>query len=133
MEKKVIIFFDGVCGMCNQSVDFVIRFDKKNQFLFAPIQGTTAQEHLDKLPDDPKLWSMVLMDEEKIQYIGADAVLEIYRRLGGIWRVFSLARFIPRCIRNPIYRFIARNRYRIAGKKETCRLVSSEERQLFLP
>ena len=133
MEKKVIIFFDGVCGMCNQSVDFVIRFDKKNQFLFAPIQGTTAQEHLDKLPDDPKLWSMVLMDEEKIQYIGADAVLEIYRRLGGIWRVFSLARFIPRGIRNPIYRFIARNRYRIAGKKETCRLVSPEERQLFLP
>ena len=130
--QKPIIFFDGVCAMCNTFVDVIIRIDRKQVFLFAPLQGTTAQELLPPMSDNPKEWSMVYLDETGIHQ-QSDASLAVYRRIGGIWGLLGLLSYIPRFIRDPVYRFIARNRYRWFGKKEACRIPTAEERERFLP
>jgi predicted DCC family thiol-disulfide oxidoreductase YuxK len=128
---KPVIFFDDVCVMCNGFVNLILRVDRQQQFLFAPLSGETASRLLPPLPDDPSKWSMVYVDESGI-HDQSDASLEVYRRLGGIWWLLSLARFVPRVIRNPVYRIIARNRYRWFGKRDTCRIPSPEERTRFL-
>ncbi len=130
--QKPIIFFDGVCAMCNAFVDIIIRIDHRQVFLFAPIQGTTAQELLPPMSENPKEWSMVYLDESGI-YQQSDASLAVYKRVGGIWGVLGWLRFIPRFIRDPVYRVIANNRYRWFGKKETCRIPTPQERERFLP
>lgn len=129
---KPIIFFDGVCGMCNAFVDLALRVDRDEKFLFAPLQGTTARELLPPLSGDPREWSMLYLDEQGV-HDQSDASLQVYRRLGGIWWLLSLARHIPRAIRNPAYRVIARNRYRWFGRKDQCRIPRAEERARFLP
>lgn len=130
--QKPIIFFDGVCAMCNAFVDIIIRIDRKQIFLFAPLQGTTAQELLPPMSDNPEEWSMVYLDETGIHQ-QSDASLAVYRRIGGIWGVLGWLRYIPRFIRDPVYRVIANNRYRWFGKKEACRIPTAEERERFLP
>lgn len=130
--EKPIIFFDGVCGMCNAFVNLALRIDRKEQFLYAPLQGSTARELLPPLPPDPRDWSMIYLDENGT-HDQSDASLEVYRRLGGIWWFLSLGRFVPRFIRNPIYRLIAHNRYKIFGEKDICRIPTPEERKRFLP
>ena len=129
---KPIIFFDGVCAMCNTFVNLALRIDRRRLFLFAPLQGTTARELLPPLSDDPRDWSMIYLDERGM-HDQLDASLEVYRRLGLPWSVLSLARYIPRAIRTPLYRIIARNRYRWFGRKEVCRIPTAAERQRFLP
>lgn len=130
--QRPIIFFDGVCAMCNRFVDLMLRVDHKQVFLFAPIQGETARELLPPIGEDPEKWSMVYMDEQGI-HDQSDASLEVYRRLGGPWTVLGWLRFIPRFVRNPVYRLIARNRYRVFGKREVCRIPTADERARFLP
>ena len=127
-----IIFFDGVCGMCNRFVDLVMRVDRKEMFRFAPLQGTTARELLPPQHEDPQEWSMIYLDERGIHEQSA-ASLQVYRRLGGVFSVVSLLRFVPRAIRDRVYRVVARNRYRWFGKRDTCRVPSPEERRRFLP
>jgi predicted DCC family thiol-disulfide oxidoreductase YuxK len=129
---KPVIFFDDVCVMCNSFVNLLLRVDRRHQFLFAPLRGETASRLLPPLPDDASKWSMVYVDESGI-HDQSDASLEVYRRLGGLWWLLSLARFVPRAIRDPIYRVIAKNRYRWFGKRETCRIPSADERERFLP
>ena len=130
--ERPIIFFDGVCGLCNTFVDILLRLDRKKVFLFAPLQGETAREVLPPLAGAPEQWSMVYLDEEGPQE-QSDGVLAICRRLGGLWGMLGALRFVPRFVRNPAYRMIARYRYRIFGKREVCRVPSAEERARFLP
>ena len=129
---KPIIFFDGICSMCNAFVNLVLRLDHHGTFLFAPLQGSSARELLPPLSEDPHGWSIIYLDEQGI-HNQSDAVLEVYRQLGGAWWLLSCARYIPRSIRNPVYRIIAGNRYRWFGRRERCRIPSAEERQRFLP
>ncbi len=132
LAEHPIIFFDGVCGMCNRFVDVILRADKAGTFRFAPIQGETARRMLPPLAEDPRAWSMVYADARGV-HEQSDASLEVYRRLGGAWRLLSLARWIPRFVRNPVYRVIARNRYRWFGKRDACRIPTPAERARFLP
>lgn len=132
MADGPIIFFDGVCAMCNRFVDLVLRADKRGLFRFAPLQGDTARQLLPPLPDDSAAWSMVYVDERGI-HDQSDSSLEVYRRLGGVWSLLSILRLVPRRIRNPVYRVIARNRYRWFGQRDTCRLPQPHERDRFLP
>jgi predicted DCC family thiol-disulfide oxidoreductase YuxK len=129
--EKPIIFFDGVCGMCNAFVNLILRIDRNETFLFAPLQGSTAKDLLPPLAEDACHWSMVYVDETGI-HDQSDASLEVYRRLGGIWRLMALLRYIPRFLRNPVYRVIARNRYRWFGKKDSCRIPTAAEQARFL-
>lgn len=130
--QRPIIFFDGVCALCNRFVDLMLRVDRKRIFLFAPIQGETARELLPPSSDDPEEWSMVYLDERGV-HDQSDASLEVYRRLGGVWMVLGWLRFVPHFVRNPVYRLIARNRYRWFDKRETCRVPTADERARFLP
>jgi len=127
-----IVFFDGVCAMCNRFVDIILRADTRGTFRFAPLQGETARRVLDELPSEPERWSMVYLDERGV-HDRSDASLEVYRRLGGAWWFLSVARLVPRWARNPVYGMIARNRYRWFGRRDSCRVPTELERRRFLP
>jgi predicted DCC family thiol-disulfide oxidoreductase YuxK len=86
---------------------------------------------LPPLDEDARQWSMVYVDESGV-HDQSDASLEVYRRLGGIWRLMALLRYIPRFIRNPVYRVIAHNRYRWFGRKDSCRIPTAAEQARFL-
>jgi len=127
-----VIFFDGVCGLCNHWVDFLVARDRKQVVHFAPLQGETARDWL-KLAPDESLNSVVLFDARGI-HRKSDAVWRMLVQLGGVWRIAGwLLRLVPRPIRNWGYDFVARHRYRWFGKKESCRLPTPDERARFLP
>jgi predicted DCC family thiol-disulfide oxidoreductase YuxK len=130
--QQPIIFFDGMCAMCDRFVSLIARVDKKGVFRFASLQGETARALLPPLSDDPKQWSMLYLDERGL-HDQSEASLQVYRRLGGWAWLLSLFRLVPRCLRDPVYRVVARNRYRWFGRRDTCRVPSPAERARFLP
>lgn len=127
-----IVFFDGVCGLCSHSVDFLISRDRRHVLRFAPLQGETSRQLLN-LPPDSDYSSMVLWEQGRM-YRQSDAVARALIHAGGFWGfVGLLMRCVPRPLRNWGYNLVARNRYRWFGKKESCRLPQPAERALFLP
>lgn len=131
-SQDPIVFFDGVCGLCNSAVDWLLRVDRRGELKFAPIQGETAQRMLPPFGDEPEAWSIYYVGPEGIK-THSNAAIAIARRLGGAWSALAWVAIIPRPLRDLVYRFIARNRYRWFGKLDTCRLPSPEERARFLP
>ncbi len=128
---KRIVFFDGICGLCDAFVRFVIKRDKERKFLFTPLQGETAKT---MLPDEPleELSSVVLLEGEQ-RYRKSDAAIRILAELGGAWSIVEFLRYIPRIIRDNVYRFIAQMRYRFFGRKEACTLPSTDDKSRYLP
>lgn len=127
---KPVLFFDGVCGLCNGAVDFVIQNDQKKQFYFSPLQSRYAQSKLsEELTQD--LSTLVLIADGKV-WTKSLAVLQIFKILGFPWSILVVFKVIPGFLRNFIYDLIARNRYAWFGQKETCRLPTAEERSRFL-
>jgi predicted DCC family thiol-disulfide oxidoreductase YuxK len=127
-----IVFFDGVCGLCNRTVDFLLKRDTRGVFRFAPLQGETAQRLL-TAADVESLNSLVFFDGTNL-YRRSAGTVRIFWRLGGLWKVpAALLWLVPLPIRNAGYRAIAAYRYRWFGKKETCRMPTPEERERFLP
>ena len=130
--EPAIVFFDGVCGLCSSTVDFVMARDKHQRFVFAPLQGETAARELDP-KDVESLSSMALKTNGKI-HRASSAVARMLWRLGGIWSFLgALLWLIPWPIRHVGYKAVAAMRYRLFGKKETCRMPTPEERERFLP
>lgn len=130
--QKPIIFFDGVCGLCNHFVDFVLRQDRKQRFLFAALQGETAKRILDKR-DAEDLKSIVLRQHGTV-YRHSAAVVRVLWGLSFLWRIAGgLLWIIPGPLRNFGYRIVAKARYQMFGKKTTCRVPGIEERARFLP
>lgn len=131
-SQNPIVFFDGVCGLCNSAVDFILAQDYAGVFRYAPIQGDTAARLLppEQIVD---MDSMVYRDRAGAMCTRSDAILRVGLELGGIWKPFALMGLvIPRPIRNAAYNLVAKNRYRWFGKKESCRMPTPEERKLFL-
>lgn len=128
--QKPILFFDGVCGLCNRFVDFVLRHDRRGVFLLAPLQGKTAERFLNR-KDREDLDSVVLLLNGRPRY-RSSAALRVIARLGGFWSLFGLFLLIPPPLRDWVYGLVARNRYRMFGKFETCRLPTPEERGRLL-
>ena len=127
-----ILFFDGVCGLCNWSVDFVLKRDLRGVFQFAPLQGETAQALLTR-QDVNQLDSVVLWIGG-LKYRKSAAVVRVLWQLGYGWLVLGVVIWlIPLPLRNLGYSIVARNRYQLFGKKETCRLPTPAERNRFLP
>lgn len=132
-QSGPIVFFDGVCGLCNGSVDWLMARDRRSVLRFAPLQGETALRTLGAPQGDPESWSMVLVDETG-RYWRSEAAIRIVRHLGGPWALVGrVLGAVPRGLRDAAYRWIARNRYRYFGKHETCRLPTPAERARFLP
>src|SRR5262249_11131123 len=117
-----IILFDGVCNLCNSSVDFIIRRDRRARFRFASLQSAPARLLLREFgldDSDPK--SIVLIENGRA-YCRSTAALRIARRLCGPWPLFYVLIVIPPALRDWIYDLMARNRYRWFGRRETCRV-----------
>jgi len=128
-----ILFFDGVCNLCNGSVDWVVKHDKQRQIRFGSLQGTTAHEMVPEYAEEQGLSTVVLVDEHG-KHVRSTAVGKVLKRLGGFYGVLgTLLLLIPQPLRDAGYRLVAKNRYRWFGQKETCRLPSPEERALFVP
>jgi len=130
--RHPVVFFDGVCALCNRFVTGVMSEDREGIFRFAPLQGETARTWLPEQPHHPAEWSIVLVDEEGRHY-QSDASLRIISRLGGFYRGAALFLWIPKLIRDQIYRIVASNRYGVFGKLDPCRVPTVDERNRFLP
>lgn len=129
-NNENIVFFDGFCGLCSDFVDFVLKVDKKSQFKFSPLQSDFAQKNLPvSLTRD--LSTVAIIIDGKI-YLKAPAVLLLFQRLGGFWWVLSLLRFLPKAFLNFFYDLIAKHRYLILPKRDTCRLPTPAERERFI-
>jgi predicted DCC family thiol-disulfide oxidoreductase YuxK len=131
-SQNPIIFFDGICNLCNSSVDYVIKHDKKQKFRFASLQSIYAQELLKDSVitlDNPQ--SLVYYHNGIIKQ-KSNAVLTIGYKLGFPFSLGVVFFIVPRFLRNYIYDVIARNRYKWFGQKDTCRIPSDSEKSLFL-
>lgn len=127
-----ILFFDGVCNLCDASVQQVIKADKKGIFRFASLQSEAAQELLaDSALDPAELKSVILLHEDQF-YTRSNAVLESARLLGGGWSLLYIFKIIPPFVRNAVYDWIARNRYRWFGKKDACMIPTPDLKSRFL-
>ena len=132
-QNKKIILFDGVCNLCNGFVQFVIKYDKKDTFRFAALQSEIGQEILEQTGlSNQNIDSVVLYEPEIGFLIKSNAALEILKNLGGIFYLSIIFKIFPRFIRDAIYDFIARNRYKWLGKKETCMIPTPALKAKFL-
>jgi predicted DCC family thiol-disulfide oxidoreductase YuxK len=131
------ILFDGVCNFCNASINFIIDRDSKGIFKFAALQSEVGQELLKKFSlktndsESRTFDSIVALEGDKV-YQKSDAALEIARKIDGIWKVFYIFKIIPAFLRNSVYDLIARNRYRIFGRADACRIPTPELKARFL-
>jgi predicted DCC family thiol-disulfide oxidoreductase YuxK len=133
-----ILLYDGVCGLCNRSVQFILRHDRCAIFNFASLQSPIAQTILAGHGANPANLDTVYLvanynQPGEVLLSRSDAVADILRRLGGIWSFFgAVLRLIPRSLRDWGYNLVARNRYRIFGHYDTCPLPTPETRSRFL-
>lgn len=126
-----IVFFDGYCNLCNSWIDWLIRHDSSKNIQFASLQGTTAapllkQHHLESMDS-------ILYFKDSVFYQRSTAVLLILADLGGAWKLAKIFFLIPTFLRDILYKWVAANRYRIFGKRNTCRIPTAEEKNRLLP
>lgn len=127
-----LIFFDGVCNLCNGAVRFILKHDKAAVFKFAALQNATATQLLVHVPLPSGANNSILLLEDGKIYTKSTAVLRIARRLAGGWKLLYVFMVVPAFLRDFVYDLIARNRYRIWGKQESCMIPSPELQQRFL-
>ena len=130
-DERPVVFFDGECGLCNGFVNFAMARDPRGRLTFAPLQGETAK---DRLPaSDRGLDTVVFLDDGGTRE-RSTAVIAALRRLGGVWpAVAAVLAVIPRPVRDLGYRVVAANRFRVFGRRDTCRTPTPEERGRLLP
>ncbi len=127
-----VVFFDGVCVLCNGAVKLLIQIDKQQRLRYALIQGQYAQSVLSS-PQIESVSSMILQSQG-ISYEKAEAVIQVLNKLGGVYRLLSLLlKIFPIFVLNGVYNFIARNRYSFFGKNDSCFIPKEQHKKLFLP
>ena len=132
-KDKKIILFDGICNLCNSSVQYIIKKDQKDQFRFVSIQSDLGQQILQYIGLNPlSLDSIVLYEPNVAYYTKATAVIKIAKTIGGISALLQLMEIFPKKINNSIYDYIARNRYKWYGKKDQCMIPSKAIKDKFL-
>jgi len=138
-EPVFLILYDGVCGLCDRTVQFLLAKDKSAKFKFAPLQGETVtrvyERHFQQKPADFESIIFVkdYQSSHEIILMKSDAAIEIMRILGGFWKfVAMIGKMVPRVIRDRVYDWIAENRYQWFGKFDQCRLPAPETKDRFL-
>jgi predicted DCC family thiol-disulfide oxidoreductase YuxK len=132
-ENKKIILFDGVCNLCNGAVNYIIEKDSKDTFRFVALQSEIGQEITNKIGiDTSKTDSIILYEPGKAYYIKAESALKIAKDLKGAISLLSLFNFVPNGIKNSVYDYIAKNRYKWYGKKDACMIPTPELKSKFL-
>ena len=132
MDSRHIIIFDGICNLCNGAVNFIIKRDLNAVFAFTPIQSDLAGKLMkDHQMINAKFDTFLLIKNGKA-HIRTDAALEVAKDLSGAWYLFNVFRIIPAPLRDIFYRLLARNRYRLFGKKDECMVPTKELRERFV-
>ncbi len=129
---KSILFFDGVCNLCNGFVQWMIKRDPDGKFHFASLQSEFAQSFLKAHEQDLTSLKTVMLFHQGQLYIESDVSLEVAYHLGFPWKILYPIKLIPRIIRDNIYRWIASNRYRWFGKQEACMIPTAALQNRFL-
>lgn len=131
-NENPVILFDGVCNLCNNSVQFVIKKDKKKTFYFTSLQSNTGQQLLELYRLSPGRFDSFVLIENKKAYTKSTAALRVVRRLEGLWILLYTLIIIPPFIRDAVYDWVARNRYQWFGKSASCMLPTPELKGRFL-
>lgn len=132
-KDKKIILFDGICNLCDASVQYVIKQDKKDSFRFVSLQSDLGQKIIKHIGiDTTKTDSVILYEPRIAYYYKAEAAIRIVKEIGGIYSFLTIFSILPNAILNYIYDYIAKNRYKWYGKKETCLIPTEEQKTKFL-
>jgi len=137
-EDHPIVLYDGVCGLCNRLVQFLLKHDTQGRLRFASLQSDFAERVLSRHGIDPKdldtVHVVVDCERPKEEVLNrSDAILRAGYELGAPWKTLAtIGRIVPRPLRDLVYRFVATNRYRVFGKYDTCMLPDANQRQRFL-
>ena len=136
-EPKAIVLYDGVCGLCNRAVQFLLKRDRHDRLQFASLQSDFAaallrQHDVDHEDLDTVYAVLNYREPNETLLAKGDAFLSFARSIGGIWNVMRVGRIIPRPVRNWLYDSIARHRYQVFGKSESCMLPDPKQRHKFL-
>ena len=127
-----IVLFDGVCGLCDRFVQFVIRHDRGGIVRFAPLQSEVARELLRGAGLPEEGLSFIVVIEGKNSFIKSAAVLEVFRFLPGIWGTLAMLRYIPAAVSDVVYDITARKRYALFGKYDACVIPTESQKARFL-
>ena len=132
-----MLLYDGLCGFCDGTVQFVMARDRRRRLRFAALQGEFARAVVARHPALAGLDSLILVERDdptgpERVYVRSEGVLRIARHLGGPWRLAALASVLPRSLRDLAYDGFARVRYRVFGRRLTCSIPTPEQRALFL-
>jgi len=135
--SHLIILYDGVCGLCNRLNQFLLKRDRHDRFRFASLQSELGRSILQRHGTDPDLLDTFYVIEnydssDERLLSRSDAALRVVRELGGVWKIFGIGTLLPRFIRDPLYNLIARNRYKVFGKFDSCLIPDPEYRKKFL-
>lgn len=129
--ENSIILFDGVCNLCNGAVQFVLKRDHKKHFVFASLQSAIGKELMEKYKVNTGVETIILIQNNQ-WYSQSDAALGIARKLSGGWPLLYAFKIVPRFIRDGVYDWISRNRYKFFGKTESCMIPSPAWKNRFL-
>ena len=127
-----IIYFDGLCNLCDGFVRFLLARDRHRRYRFAPLQGETARVRLEGRFTAGDLQTVVLEEPRRFR-VRSDAALAILTGLGGIWHLAAVLRIVPRPLRDALYGYIARKRFDWYGRRDACRVPTPQEQERFLP
>ena len=136
-EAKPIVLYDGVCGLCNRLVQFLLKRDTHDRFRFASLQSAFANQLLTHYGRDPHDLDTVYVVKDyggpsQSLLARSDAILYLLWRLGGLWKVAKAGRVLPGALRDAVYQMVASNRYRVFGKYDSCLLPEPRDRAKFL-
>ncbi len=124
-EKNNIIIFDGWCNLCGWTVRFIKKHDHSNKFVYVSIQSPEAKELEKRYQVDPEKSDSVIYIENGKAFIKSEAFFRIAKQLGGLYKWLNVFKFIPQTLSDKIYDFIARNRYKWFGKKDSCTMENN--------
>ena len=132
LNQYQIILFDGVCNFCNASINFIIDHDPEKHFKFAPLQSDFGQKTLRKFHKNTEDFDSVILLKNNQLYQKSEAALEITKHLSGFWKYLAIFKILPTFVLNFFYDIIAKNRYQIFGKSDTCRMPTPDLKERFL-
>lgn len=121
-EGKILVQFDGICILCSRAVRFILKADRKKKFVFQALQHSSESQNFET----------IIVTESQSTYEYFDAILIVGKELGGIYRAISIFKILPRKWRHSFYIWVARNRFRWFGKRNSCYLPSEEEKERFI-
>jgi predicted DCC family thiol-disulfide oxidoreductase YuxK len=130
-----VLLYDGLCGLCDSTVQVALRGDRRGVVRFAPLQGPFAAGVMRRHPELAAVDSLVMVEEvdgRETVRVKSDAVFALAHHMGGPWRFWGVFRLVPRLVRDAVYDLVARSRYRIFGRRDACRIPTPEERARFL-